>query len=201
MAQTISACLARIQDYFEGGQFAFRCRVRLCCWLHSRRAPIRLNKAIIAKDRQMMSDGGTFVLPDQLEGDLERVYAYWNGLKRGDNDIPFWDDVKFSMRARLAREVMVIEAFKNRLRFRFDLVGEDLTRRYGACLGGKFTDEVDLHSPIDRLTEQCRATVERRAPTFFRHAPTQSGVGYSRLVLPLWGNGHIEMLIAAICFS
>jgi hypothetical protein len=75
--------------------------------------------------------------------------------------------VKFSMRARLACEVMVIEAFENPLRFRFDLVGEELTRRCGASLAGKFTDEVDLHPPIERLTEQCRATVERRAPTFF----------------------------------
>jgi hypothetical protein len=149
----------------------------------------------------MMSEGGTFLLPDRLEPDLERVHAYWSGLKRGDNDIPFGDDVKFSMQARLAREVMVIEAFENPLRFRFDLVGEDLTRRYGAAIAGKFTDEVDLHPPIDQLTSQCRATVERRAPTYFRHAAGDGRTGYSRLVLPLWGNGHIEMLIGAVCFS
>jgi hypothetical protein len=147
------------------------------------------------------SEGGTFLLPDRLEPDLERVHAYWNGLKRGDNDIPFWDDVKFSMQARLAREVVMIEAFENPLRFWFDLVGEDLTRRYGGAIVGKFTDEVDLHPPIDRLTDQCQATVERRAPTYFRQAAAGGGSGYSRLVLPLWGNGHIEMLIGAACFS
>jgi len=54
--------------------------------------------------------------------------------------------------------------------------------------------------PIDELTNQCRATVERRAPTYFRHAPA-GGTGYSRLILPLWGNGRIEMLIGAACFS
>jgi hypothetical protein len=47
-------------------------------------------QATVAKDRQMMSNGGTFLLPDQLGADLERVHGYWNGLKRGDNDIPFW---------------------------------------------------------------------------------------------------------------
>lgn len=31
----------------------------------------------------MMSEGGIFLLPDRLEPDLERVLAYWNGLKRG----------------------------------------------------------------------------------------------------------------------
>ena len=147
-----------------------------------------------------MSEGGTFLLPDRLEGDLEHVRAYWNGLKRGDNDVPFWDDMKFSMRARLAREVIVIEAFEDPLRFRFDLVGEDLSRRYGPAIAGKFTDEVDLRAPLDQLTEQCCATVERRAPTYFRHAAGEGGTGYSRLVLPLWGSGHIEMLIGAVCF-
>jgi hypothetical protein len=53
---------------------------------------------------------------------------------------------------------------------------------------------------MDRLTDQCRATIEQRAPTWFRHEAAD-GAGYSRLVLPLWGNGHIEMLIAAACFS
>ena len=148
----------------------------------------------------MTISGGAFLLPDRLEPDLDRVYAYWNGLKRGDNDIPFWDDVKFSMKARLARDVMVIESFEDPLRFRFGLMGEDITHRYGAAISGKFTDEIDVRAPFDELTEQCRATVERGAPTYFQHAPG-GGIGYSRLVLPLWGNGFIEMLIGAACFS
>ena len=149
----------------------------------------------------MTNEGGIFLFPEQLEPDLERVHAYCNGLKRGDNDIPFWDDVKFSMQARVAREVMVIEAFENPLRFRLDLVGDDLVHRYGAAVAGKFTDEVDLHPPLDQLTDQCRATVERRAPTYFRHEAADRGTGYSRLVLPSWGSGHIEMLVGAVCFS
>jgi hypothetical protein len=148
----------------------------------------------------MTISGGVFLLPDQLEPDLDRVYAYWDGLKRGDNDIPFWDDVKFSMKARLARDVMVIETFEEPLRFRFGLVGDDITHRYGAAITGKFTDEIDVRPPFDGVTEQCRATVERRAPTYFQQAPG-SGIGYSRLLLPLWGNGLIEMLIGAACFS
>ncbi len=104
----------------------------------------------LRKGQHMMNEGGTFLLPDRLEPDLERVHAYWNGLKRGDNDIPFWDDVKFSMRARLAREIMVIEAFENPLRFRFDLVGEDLSRRYGAAMAGKFTADRPAHRAVSR---------------------------------------------------
>jgi hypothetical protein len=150
----------------------------------------------------MTSDGGTYLLPDRLEPDLDRVRAYWNGLKRGDNDIPFWDDVKFSMQTRLAGDVFLIEAFENPPRFRLDLVGDDITQRYGVTITGKFSDEIELRAPIDQLTSQCRATIERRAPTYFRYAPVSNaqngGAGYSRLILPLWGNGRIEMLLGAI---
>ncbi len=154
----------------------------------------------------MTSNGGTYLLPDRLEPDLDRVRAYWNGLKRGENDIPFWDDVKFSMKTRLARDVLLIEAFENPLRFRFDLVGDDITQRYGTAIIGKFSDEIDLHAPIDELTRQCRATVERRAPTYFRYVPrkqpqTAGQTGYSRLILPLWGGARVEMLLAAVASS
>lgn len=151
----------------------------------------------------MTSDGGTYLLPGQMEPELDRIHAYWNGLKRGENDIPFWDDVKFSMQAPLARDIIVFEVFDNPLRFRFDLIGDDITRQYGAAINGKFSDEIDLHPPFDDLAGQCRATVEGRAPTYFRHAPAgeagpAGGSGYSRLILPLWGNGRIEMLIGAV---
>jgi hypothetical protein len=147
----------------------------------------------------MTREDGAFALPDRLEPDLERVRAYWNSLKRGENNIPFWDDVKPSTHAPLADHIMMIEAFENPVRFRFDLVGEDVTRRYGAAIAGRFTDEVDPHPPIDGLTEQCQATIERRAPTYFHH--TEGGTSYSRLILPLWGNGYIEMLLGAARFS
>jgi hypothetical protein len=49
--------------------------------------------------RAMTRDVHSYSLPDQLEPDISRVRAYWNGLKRGSNDIPFWDDVKFSSRS------------------------------------------------------------------------------------------------------
>ncbi|SRR5579871_3813361 len=147
----------------------------------------------------MTSKDEAFALPDLLEADLARIRLYWNGLKRGENNIPFWDDVKLSTEAPIPDQIMMIEAFENPLRFRFDLVGEDVTHRYGATIAGKFTDEVDLHPPIDHLTDQCRATVEQGMPTYFRHAA--NGAGYSRLILPLWGNGHIEILMGAVRFS
>ena len=75
----------------------------------------------------MTEEAHSYSLPDELEPDLGRVQAYWNGLKRGANDVPFWDDVKFSLRSRLGRESMLIGVFENPLRFRFDLIGADVT--------------------------------------------------------------------------
>lgn len=71
----------------------------------------------------MTGDVPSYSLPDELEPDLRHIQAYWNGLKRGANDVPFWDDVKFSLRSRLGRESMLIDVFENPLRFRFDLIG------------------------------------------------------------------------------
>ena len=144
-----------------------------------------------------------FSLPDELGPDLTRIQAYWNGLKRGANDIPFWDDAKFLLRSRLGRESMLIDVFENPLRFRFDLIGADLVDWYGEAIGNRFLEEVELRAPFDELALQCKATVEDRAPTYCCQAAAGNGDakrlgGYTRLLLPLWGNGRIEMLPGAV---
>jgi hypothetical protein len=151
----------------------------------------------------MTRDAHSYSLPGKLEPELGRVQAYWNGLKRGANDVPFWDDVKFSLRSRLGRESMLIDVFENPLRFRFDLIGADVANWYGGTIDNRFFDEIDLHAPFDELTLQCKATVERSAPTYYRQTAFKKGdaehpSGYARLLLPLWGNGRIEMLLGAV---
>jgi hyperosmotically inducible protein len=144
-----------------------------------------------------------YSLPGELEPDLGRIQAYWNGLKRGANDVPFWDDVKLSLRSRLGRESMLIDVFENPLRFRFDLMGADVANWYGGTIDNRFFEAIDLHAPFDELMLQCRATVEGCAPTYY--CQTAAGKadaghpsGYARLLLPLWGNGRIEMLLGAV---
>jgi hypothetical protein len=151
----------------------------------------------------MAGDVHGYSLPDELEPDLGRIQAYWNGLKRGENDVPFWDDVKFSLRSRLGRESLLIGVFESPLRFRVDLLGADLTDWYGEAIGNRFLDEIDLRAPFDGLALQCKATVKRAAPTYYRQTAVGKGDaehpgGYARLLLPLWGNGRIEMLLGAV---
>lgn len=137
--------------------------------------------------------------PQHLAPRLQRVFAYWQSLKRGGNDIPFSDDVTFSAMRDLAQDALLITAFETPLRFRFDLIGANVAKRSGMEILGKFADEVELGAPLDSIAAQCLAAVKKRAPTYYRHEKAGPGSRtYRRLVLPLWGNGRVDMLLAAV---
>jgi hypothetical protein len=148
----------------------------------------------------MTGDAHSYSLPGELEPDLNRVQAYWNGLKRGANDIPFWDDVKFSLRSRLGRESMLIDVFENQLRFRFDLMGADLTDWYGGTIGNRFLDEIDLHAPFDGLTLQCKATVEGCAPNYYRQTHSEKEIRSIRAATRA-SCFHCGAMVASRCCS
>jgi hypothetical protein len=84
-----------------------------------------------------------------------------------------------------------------RFRIAFGLIGADIKQHYGHDLSGTL-DEIDAAAPLQFLVSQCSATVESRAPTYYRNDGTE---GYSRLVLPLWGDGRIGMLLVAYAFA
>jgi hypothetical protein len=52
-----------------------------------------------------------FTLPTKLEPALARVFAYWDGLKRADNNMPFWDDVRLSAAPDQGGNAMLIDVF------------------------------------------------------------------------------------------
>jgi len=133
-----------------------------------------------------------YALPDKLDPGLAETLAYWRGLIRGKaSSMPYWDDVKLSDMASHAERVMLVGAFEKPERFRFEIVGSGITSRYGEELQGRFADEVDIRSPLEFFRAQASVTVEGRAPTYY------AGDGYARLLLPLWGDGHIGMLLCA----
>jgi hypothetical protein len=147
-----------------------------------------------------------YAMPDRLEPPLQQVRAYWEGLRRHENNIPFWDDVKVSSLPDLADKLLLIDVFVRPARFRFDTVGREVTARYGETVIGKFLDEVEAKDPLSYLISQSSATVESGAPTFFRYdrgksKPAGSAAPYSRLLLPLWGDGRIGMLLGALLFG
>jgi hypothetical protein len=148
-------------------------------------------------DYLLLTDGALmssfpFSLPAKLSPALERVRGYWDTLKRADNNMPFWDDVKLSALPDQADSLLLIDVFVLPERFRFNTLGKDLAQRYREALISKFLDELDLRAPFSYLRAQCSATVEARAPTYF------SDADYSRLLLPMWGNGRIGMLLGVV---
>jgi hypothetical protein len=140
-------------------------------------------------------DPARFALPTTLERKLDEVHTYWQSLKRGQADIPFADDVKLAPLGPLAADALLIEVFHNPQRFRFAIVGGAISATYGAMLEGQFLDEVAQTFPIGRLLPQCDATLTIRAPTYWRgETPSH----HARILWPLWGDGHISMILGAV---
>jgi hypothetical protein len=141
----------------------------------------------------------SYAMPTQLAGGLDRVVAYWKGLRRGENDIPFADDVRLSALKDDAALAMLVDVLERPLRFRFAIVGERIVKQYGDPLVGQFSHEIALRPPFDALDAQLATSVERGVPTFFRHGAAAGGArGYARIILPLWGNGRVQSLLGAV---
>ncbi|MDR3510013.1 MAG: hypothetical protein P4L73_00125 [Caulobacteraceae bacterium] len=138
-----------------------------------------------------------FPLPPHLSPDLARVRDYWQGLLRGGADMPFWDDAKLTDLPDLSERLFLLDVFDQPERFRLNTVPDAFS---GASLAGKFIEHADLDWPFEFLRSQASATVECAAPTWFHSAGEGAAHrgAYSRLMLPMWGEGRIGMLLGAV---
>jgi hypothetical protein len=134
-----------------------------------------------------------FALPSGLEPGLARIRDYWLGLRRGQADIPFTDDVKLS--ALNDAELILVDVFERPIRFRIAVAQSGIAGRYGQSVEGMFADEIVPRAPLDYFLSQCSASLEGRTQTYYRSAQRPS---YARLLLPLWGEGHINSLLGAV---
>ncbi len=130
-----------------------------------------------------------------LTPDLARVEAYWRSLLRGSAQIPFWDDFDPSKLPDLRDRQFLVGVYARPERYRFDLVGGALTKASGHELEGLFADETPPAWPFEYLIAQCAATTEAGAPTLHR---AEGDRPYSRLILPMWGDGRLSMLAGVI---
>jgi hypothetical protein len=96
-----------------------------------------------------------FTVPVAIEPNLARVWSYWKGLLRGDNKVPFWDDVNLSSLAGLAEDAMMLDVFDNPLRFRLAIIGRGIEAEYDRSVSGKFVDELEQRPSIEHLEIQC----------------------------------------------
>jgi hypothetical protein len=164
-------------------------RLGLCEWIDPRNGAQAVTKksAVLAP----------FAMPSDMDAGLVRVRDHWLGLRRGQADIPFADDVKLSALQGSDADLMIIDVFEHPTRFRLSIAGARIAGRYGQFVEGLFADEIAPQAPLDYLLPQCSATVEGHAPTYYRDAQSS----YARLMLPLWGDGHINSLLVAVKFK
>jgi len=141
-----------------------------------------------------------YALPETLPANLEQVKAYWRSLLRGGAEMPFADDLSLEALPDLSERLALVEVFVLPERFRFAYIGPKLSVEPSTSLGGKFLDEVNPGFPLEFLRSQCSATVESAAPTFYQQAADKdhNASAYSRLIMPLWGDGHISLLLVAL---
>jgi hypothetical protein len=138
-----------------------------------------------------------FAVPAALPQAFDYVRSYWEGLRRAGNEIPFWDDMNLSAMPDLSDRLLLMDAFENPQRFRLNTLGEKVKAQSGTHVTGKFVDEIEPKAPFEFLTAQASVTIEAKAPTFFHHNPLAS-TAYGRLLLPMWGNGRIEMMLGLV---
>lgn len=145
-----------------------------------------------------------FALPRAMEPDLRIVRDYWETLIRGANDIPFWDDYKPSALPEISGRMALLDVFDQPFRLRFgQIVGVEIEQRYGENLHRQFIDEIEMRAPFEYLASQASALIETSKPTYYRRTDTAAPSrddGYSRLLLPMWGNGRVEMLLCAFAW-
>ena len=143
-----------------------------------------------------------FPVPENLALDFVRVRNYWESLKRGNASMPFWDDVNLSSLPDLSERLMLVDVFENPQRFRFNSIGQEIRTQYGASVTSQFLDKIEIKAPFEYLTAQSSATIEGKVPTFYASSLSKSARLrqnlYARLLLPMWGNGRIEMMLGAI---
>lgn len=138
-----------------------------------------------------------FAVPTALPQPLDYLRGYWEGLRRAENEMPFWDDVNLSALPDLASCLMLVDVFEQPERFRVNTLGTEIENRYGRNIKGKFIDEIEPTAPFEYFMGQGSITLEARRPTFLQLGSTEAD-SYQRLLLPMWGNGRIETLLGAV---
>ncbi|TNE63099.1 MAG: hypothetical protein EP335_10645 [Alphaproteobacteria bacterium] len=147
-----------------------------------------------------MTAARPYAVPADLAPALEAVQAYWKGLLRGSAEIPFADDLQLEALGSQGPRLALLDVFEKPERFRVCGIGAELATGQSTTLAGRFVDEVNLYHPLEFLRSQASATVESGAATCYSQGAAKDGshAGFSRLMLPLWGEGHISMILVAV---
>ena len=90
-----------------------------------------------------------FLPPRKLPGPLAQLRQYWNGLRRGENAVPFSDDVNPSALTGLSDNLILVDVFDRPQRFRFSTAGREIAAKLGMRITGTFADDVETRCPLE----------------------------------------------------
>ncbi|HEX7967848.1 MAG TPA: PAS domain-containing protein [Stellaceae bacterium] len=142
-------------------------------------------------------------LIDQIETpNLRRLYAYWDGLRRG-REFPARRDVDPLDFPYALGHIALLDVLYGPLRFRFRLHGTALVLRAGYDMTGKMADELPNLANRTKLLERCRRVIETRRPvaTIGERAVGRHTCGFEVLWLPLSDDGNsISMLLGGLFY-
>jgi hypothetical protein len=136
-----------------------------------------------------------FALPERIDPSLETVKRHWAALRREQNPLPFADDLNVGRLSQSAPRLMVLYVRECPQRFRIEIVGSEIEKRFGEELADRFLDEIAEHAPLEYLDSQCCALMQSQTPTWFERQDAK--FSYERLLLPLWGNGYVSLILCA----
>lgn len=135
---------------------------------------------------------------------LRGILAYWQA-KKGDRPAPLRADIDPAEIKPLLPYLGIVDVERNPLRFRYRLVGTEITHGYGRELTGCYLDEADLDDhATDIVQEYARAAESGEPSCSILEYTRRDGrhVRYERLVLPLSSDGsRIDMLIGGCVFE
>lgn len=137
---------------------------------------------------------------EAMGADLVRAQNHWQRLMRGENSVPFADDINLAALSVFKHSTVLLQVFYEPTRFRVEIAGRRVEDQCDDPIAGKFLDEIRLRPPLDALPAQCRRAIDTRSPSYWRHEPAAGSKApeYARLILPFWENGRVDKLLVAI---
>lgn len=142
-----------------------------------------------------MTQAPPFAGDGPLAPPLARLLAYWEGLRRGQAEIPFWDDLSEVKIEASGAETFILDVFSRPERFRFNDLGVAPPAAERGKLLSLFLDDVDLPEVFALMKAQASAATELMRPTLY------TANGFQRLLLPAWGEGEVRMLVGGLARS
>jgi len=67
-----------------------------------------------------------FPLPDRLDAKLQPAGSLWENLKRGENGMPFGDDLGVPALSKLPENPFLLRVFPSSERYRFEFICDSL---------------------------------------------------------------------------